>query len=69
VAEGARRRSAGPGLRESGPLLRAPYVGNKGWIGVHLDGPEVDWAELTDLVADSYRLIAPKRLAKKLDTD
>ena len=42
-----------------------PYVGGKGWVGVHLDG-RVDWGELTDLVEESYRLIAPKRLARLL---
>jgi predicted DNA-binding protein (MmcQ/YjbR family) len=39
-----------------------PYVGHNGWIGVRLDVP-VDWDELTDLVTDSYRLVAPKRLS------
>jgi predicted DNA-binding protein (MmcQ/YjbR family) len=40
-----------------------PYVGRSGWVGVRLDGP-VDWDELAGLVADSYRMTAPKRLAK-----
>jgi hypothetical protein len=44
-----------------------PYVGGKGWVGVHLDGAEPDWEELAELVEDSYRLIAPKRLAALLD--
>jgi predicted DNA-binding protein (MmcQ/YjbR family) len=39
------------------------YVGPKGWVGLRLDVGEIDWNEVTDLVADSYRLIAPKRLA------
>ncbi|MGH9244100.1 MAG: MmcQ/YjbR family DNA-binding protein [Acidimicrobiales bacterium] len=43
------------------------YVGSKGWIGVYLDGRRFDWDELTDLVEDSFRLIAPKRLAATLD--
>jgi predicted DNA-binding protein (MmcQ/YjbR family) len=38
-----------------------PYVGPSGWVGVWLDG-SVDWAELADLVRDSYDLVAPKRL-------
>jgi predicted DNA-binding protein (MmcQ/YjbR family) len=38
-----------------------PYVGPSGWIGVWLDGA-VDWSELADLLRDSYRLVAPKRL-------
>jgi predicted DNA-binding protein (MmcQ/YjbR family) len=44
-----------------------PYVGQKGWIGVYLDSPDLDWEELGDLITDSYRLIAPKRLVAGLD--
>jgi predicted DNA-binding protein (MmcQ/YjbR family) len=43
-----------------------PYLGHRGWVGVYLDVP-TDWEEVADLVADSYRLIAPKRLAALLD--
>jgi predicted DNA-binding protein (MmcQ/YjbR family) len=42
-----------------------PYVGSKGWIGVRLDGA-VDWEELADLVEDSYRMTAPKRLSAQM---
>jgi predicted DNA-binding protein (MmcQ/YjbR family) len=38
-----------------------PYVGPSGWIGIWLDGG-TDWNELADLLRDSYRLVAPKRL-------
>jgi predicted DNA-binding protein (MmcQ/YjbR family) len=44
-----------------------PYVGHKGWVGVYLDGSRVDWDEVADLIEESYRLIAPKRLAAGLD--
>jgi hypothetical protein len=44
-----------------------PYVGHKGWVGVHLDGRKVDWEELADLVEESYRLVAPKRLVARLE--
>jgi predicted DNA-binding protein (MmcQ/YjbR family) len=43
-----------------------PYVGPKGWIGVYL-GDETDWDELTDLIEESYRMTAPKRVAALLD--
>jgi hypothetical protein len=43
-----------------------PYVGHRGWIGVRLDAAH-DWEELAALVTASYRLIAPKRLAARLD--
>lgn len=43
-----------------------PYVGPKGWIGVHLDeGP--DWGAVADLLQEAYRRIAPKRLLARLD--
>jgi predicted DNA-binding protein (MmcQ/YjbR family) len=43
-----------------------PYVGPKGWIGIYL-GEETDWDELTDLIEESYRMTAPKRVAALLD--
>ena len=43
-----------------------PYVGPSGWVGIHLDD-DVDWDQLAELIRDSYRLIAPKRLARALD--
>ncbi len=46
-----------------------PYVGHKGWVGVHLDGRGVPWDEVGELVEDSYRLIAPKRLVLTLDAE
>jgi hypothetical protein len=44
-----------------------PYVGHRGWIGVRLDVP-VDWDEIAELVADAYRVVAPRRLADELDS-
>jgi predicted DNA-binding protein (MmcQ/YjbR family) len=43
-----------------------PYVGSKGWVGIHLDG-RVPWQLVAELVSESYKLIAPKRLAARLD--
>jgi predicted DNA-binding protein (MmcQ/YjbR family) len=40
-----------------------PYVGSKGWVGIRLDVGTVDWDEVRELIIDSYRLTAPKRLA------
>jgi predicted DNA-binding protein (MmcQ/YjbR family) len=42
-----------------------PYVGSKGWVGAYLDVP-VDWEELADLIDESYRMTAPKRLLAQL---
>jgi hypothetical protein len=44
-----------------------PYVGHHGWVGIRLDAA-VDWEELADLVEESYRMTAPKRLLAQLDT-
>jgi predicted DNA-binding protein (MmcQ/YjbR family) len=43
-----------------------PYIGHKGWIGVRL-GSGTDWNVVEDLVRDSYRLTAPKRLAALIE--
>jgi hypothetical protein len=43
-----------------------PYVGHRGWLGVYLDVPS-DWNEIADLVADAYRVVAPRRLVAELD--
>ena len=40
-----------------------PYMGGKGWLGVKLDVEEVDWEEIAFLVAQAYRMVAPKSLA------
>lgn len=59
---------AGPGAQQvlvgSDPeLFFVPaYIGPKGWVGMRLDGKPLDWPLVEDLVKDSYRLIAPKRL-------
>jgi hypothetical protein len=42
-----------------------PYVGHHGWVGVWLDrAPE--WGFIAQLVRDSYRMTAPKRLLAQL---
>jgi hypothetical protein len=42
-----------------------PYVGPSGWVGIWLD-PRTDWDELAGLLADAWRLVAPKRLLARL---
>lgn len=45
------------------------YVARHGWVSYFLDLVDrpVDWDEVTELVTDSYRIQAPKRLARLLD--
>jgi hypothetical protein len=54
-------------LVEAAPerFFRPPYVGHRGWIGVHLDRG-IDRDELADLVADAFVTVAPKRPARAL---
>ncbi len=49
-----------------GRFFVPPYVGPSGWVGVWLDR-DPDWAEVRDLMGDSYRLTAPKKLQALLD--
>ena len=45
-------------------FFRPPYVGHRGWIGVHLR--EVGQDELDAIVLEAYRTVAPAVLIKKL---
>jgi hypothetical protein len=46
-------------------FFRPPYVGHRGWIGVHLD-VDPDWDEVHAVVVDAYRTVAPARLVAEL---
>jgi len=43
-----------------------PYVGHHGWVGSWLD-IALDWDHLAELIEESYRMTAPKRLVAHLD--
>ena len=43
-----------------------PYVGGRGWLGVRLD-VSTDWDEISEIVRDAYRHVAPVRLAAQMD--
>ncbi len=64
--------AAPPGVQEAlvathpDRFFRPPYVGGRGWLGVWLDVPELDWDEIAEIVTDAYREIAPKRLVAQL---
>jgi len=42
-----------------------PYVGPKGWVGVRLDTPRVDWKAVKNLVLVAYFLTAPDKSRKR----
>ncbi|MGP5694883.1 MmcQ/YjbR family DNA-binding protein [Brachybacterium alimentarium] len=44
------------------------YLGGSGWIGLDLD-ERTDPAELAELIEESYRTVAPRRLVAELDSD
>ena len=43
------------------------YWGPSGWLGIDLGVDDVDWTEVAELVEDSYRQTAPKKLIAELD--
>lgn len=43
------------------------YWGPSGWVGLDLSG-DVDWTEVAELVEESYRNTAPKKLIAELET-
>lgn len=42
-----------------------PYVGPRGWLGVHLD-KGLDWRSIAERVREAYVEVAPKRLGARL---
>lgn len=53
-------------LAHGDPYFCPPYVGPKGWIGIDLTSAHLDWTEVAELIRDSYRLVAPKKLSAGL---
>jgi len=45
------------------------YVSHLGWVGLWLDTPRVDWAEVEAILMGAYRLTAPKKLIAELDSE
>ncbi len=43
------------------------YVGHRGWVGLWLDLPAIDWVEVQSVLVDAYRISAPKRLLARFD--
>jgi hypothetical protein len=64
--------AAPPGVQEElvanepDRFFRPPYVGHHGWIGLRLD-VDPDWDEVSQVVTESYRCVAPKTLVRQLD--
>jgi hypothetical protein len=43
--------------------FRPPYVGHRGWIGVHLNRG-LDWNEVAGAIEDAYAEVAPAKLVE-----
>jgi len=65
--------AAGPGIQaeliatDPRRYFRPPYVGHRGWIGMRTDRG-VDWTEVAEACEDAYRVTAPTRLIRILDS-
>jgi len=55
-----------PDYLEDPRFSRTHYIGQHGWINVHLEHP-FKWEELERLIMNSYRLAATKTMLKQLD--
>ena len=51
---------------QPGRFYLPAYIAHRGWVALRLDVGEVDWDEVSELVAASYRLVAPKPLAARV---
>jgi phosphoribosylglycinamide formyltransferase-1 len=45
------------------------YLAARGWVALRLDVGKVDWTEVKELLACSYALVAPRRLAELAGRD
>ena len=41
-----------------------PYVGHRGWVGLRLDLPEVDWDEVAGVVEDAHAYVVDRWSAR-----
>lgn len=47
--------------------FKPAFYGASGWVGLALDRPDLDWEEVTEWLARSWRMVAPKRLTRFMD--
>jgi hypothetical protein len=45
------------------------YVGNKGWIGLWLDVPRINWYAVKIVLREAYCRVAPKSLQQQMQED
>ncbi len=54
-------RAIQAGLLKRKGFYYPAYVGHAGWVGIELD--KIKWEETRELITDSYRRVAPKKLS------
>ena len=52
---------------DPGRYFVPPYVGGRGWVGVRLDVPDLDWDRVELVVQDAFRTVASRTLRARLD--
>ena len=50
---------------DPGRYFVPPYVGPKGWVGLRLDSPRIDWRAVKNLLSVAYVLTAPDKLRRR----
>lgn len=55
-------------LATGDPFFMPAYVGSKGWVGIRV-GPDTNWAEVAELIEDSYCEIAPRTLSRRIHVE
>ncbi len=56
-------------LAEDARFFSPAYYGPSGWVGIDLDGADVDWDEVGELLESSYRQMASRTLLTRLDAE
>lgn len=54
-------------LRQDGRFAPSPHHGHRGWIALRLEGVEIDWGEVAELLESAYRQVARRSLLADLD--
>jgi len=54
---------------QPGRFYLPAYIASRGWVALRLDVGKVHWDEAKDLLLGSYSMIAPKRLAERVEVE
>jgi hypothetical protein len=54
-------------LRQDHRFTMSPHHGDRGWMAVSLEGDDIDWGELAELLETAYRQVAGRELLELLD--